>query len=407
MEIVKGYRTEIRKLCLKQLADGVGLEQLAKESGIGRTTLRSWVAHERRRQEREAYLTMDVEKELAAYEKLKKEHAELQRKYERLKLSDEIKKRRLSISKDLPIKSKSEFIYEFLKSHVGPPIKITHICAALGHSPRAYYLWLNARDNRARKSRAFKLVVSEVERLWDEFRQVIGVPKMLVELKKVKKLKEAAIKITGYMVRKAMKYLGIRGAAGPRGKKKGPRSTPTEIEHENILGRDFSAQTPDSRYVSDVTEIIMPDRKAYLCLIMDLCKRDIVGWSVGWHHDEDLTLRAFREAFSKLSAHQLRNLLVHTDRGGEYRGHGLQDLFDQHSVTHSLSAPACCADNAACESLNAIFEFEFIRRHSSLSLSELRTELKLYIEFYNEKRTHSHNDYLPPTKARALAIATC
>ena len=308
------------------------------------------------------------------------------------------KKKLLSARKREPNLGRSEFVDRVIKKQLFPSIKAA--CAAVDISCRAYYDWRTNRDKRQARKRRHKPLEDLLEAIWKKHRCIYGVPKLLEILRT-----EYHFEGSRYAVEQAAKTLGIRGCAGPKGRKKRRPSAPereSDAGMVNLFNRDFSAARPDQKYALDITEIPLIDyRKAYLCLIGDLYARDIVGWAVSLHHDSEVVVQALMMAFDKLDSQTLNGLSIHMDRGGENIAFATRQVLSERGITPSWSAVGSCADNAFIESLNAIFELEFIRKHPRPAFEDLAELLMSYITFYNEVRVHSYNKYSTPHQARA------
>jgi putative transposase len=155
-------------------------------------------------------------------------------------------------------------------------------------------------------------------------------------------------------------------------------------------------------WVADVTYLKVKDRWHYLSAVMDLYSRRIVGWSLNVSRTAATTRKTLASALRKREPEA--GLMIHTDRGIEYRGADYQLALKQHGITHSLNRPGQCTDNAHMESFFHTLKGELLRGRSFQSASELRYALSGYInQYYNRKRLHSGIGYCSPMEYEGMA----
>jgi putative transposase len=177
----------------------------------------------------------------------------------------------------------------------------------------------------------------------------------------------------------------------------------TMSEHDqpvapNILDRQFEAERPNQRWVGDTTELLIGENrsKLYLAAILDLFARFVVGWALSAVNDRHLVLKALDMAIRRRCPDA--GLLHHSDRGCTYASEDYQKVLKAEGITCSMSRRGECYDNAAMESWFSTFKFELGETFDSYA--EAKEESFDYIEvFYNQKRRHSSNGYLPPAEA--------
>jgi len=171
----------------------------------------------------------------------------------------------------------------------------------------------------------------------------------------------------------------------------------------NLLKRNFTATAPNQKWVSDITYLWAGDKWIYLCVIIDLYSRKVVGWSISRNIDTELLKDAF------LMAVTLRvppkGLIFHSDRGIQYASKGFRKLIKLYCMKQSMSRKGDCWDNACAESFFKTLKVEEIYRYVSLTEKEVREKVFEYIEgFYNIKRRHSANNNLSPVKFESLGV---
>jgi transposase InsO family protein len=173
------------------------------------------------------------------------------------------------------------------------------------------------------------------------------------------------------------------------------KSTSNEQKIENILSRDFDDRDLHEVVVSDLTYVNVSGKWNYICLLIDLYNREIIGQSCGTHKNADLVKQAFYNANIPLNKIQL----FHTDRGKEFDNQVIDEILETFQITRSLSRPGCPYDNAVAETTYKTFKTEFCRKRFD-TLEQLETELFDYVHWYNTKRIHGSLGYLSPVDYR-------
>lgn len=269
-------------------------------------------------------------------------------------------------------------------------ISVTKMCRLFGVSRSGFYEWAGRGESaRAIENRE---LTREIERSFEESRGVYGSPRILADLREM-----------GYRVGKN-RIDRLKRAAGIFARiLRRFRVQTTDSRHDlkaspNLLGRDFSAIAPNCVWTSDITYVrLATGAFAYVCVVMDLFTREIVGWSVEMHMRTDLVTSAMRSALTKRGP--CAGLIFHSDRGIQYASSASRGLLSSWNILQSMSRKGDCYDNAPTESFNATLKIEEVYRNTYRSIEELREKLFDYIEvFYNRKRKHSALGYLTPSE---------
>ena len=191
-----------------------------------------------------------------------------------------------------------------------------------------------------------------------------------------------------------MEEQGIRARNG-KGFKYSRHSLTMHNVSENLLWRDFKADKPNQKWTSDITYIWIDKRWWYLATVMDLYSRRIIGWHFSESMDETLIEKALDMALER--RHVKPGLIVHSDRGVQYRAQRYIDRLSKEGCRISMSRKGNCWDNAPMESFFGRLKVELIYARNFQSADEARSSLFNYIEiFYNRKRRHSANGGLSP-----------
>lgn len=164
----------------------------------------------------------------------------------------------------------------------------------------------------------------------------------------------------------------------------------------NILNREFNRDNPLDVAVSDLTYVRVAGVWNYICLIVDLWNREIVGFSAGRNKTAELVYKAFESINYPLN----RINIFHTDRGSEFKNKLIDDVIEKYNIRRSLSNKGTPLNNAVIEFTNHILKTEFIYQYKFNSLEELQLLLFDYVHWYNYERIHSALNYLSPIQYR-------
>jgi len=165
----------------------------------------------------------------------------------------------------------------------------------------------------------------------------------------------------------------------------------------NLLDRNFHANCPNQKWVSDITFLWTQDGWLYLCVIIDLYSRKVVGWSLADHMRTSLVTDAFLMAVTLRQPP--KGLLFHSDRGVQYASNEFRNLISMYGFRQSMSRKGNCWDNSCAESFFKTIKIEEIYRYNSLTEKEMKEKVFEYIEgFYNIERRHSSINNMSPFK---------
>lgn len=276
--------------------------------------------------------------------------------------------------------------FAFIEEHLSA-FAVALACQVLEVSRSGYYDWQKRPEsNRARRRQE---IAEKIHRIHQESRQVYGSPRVF------QTLKARGESVCENTVADIMKEREIRA----KSKKRFVPST-TDSRHQqptaaNVLDRQFQAELPNRKWVSDITYIPTDEGWLYLAGVLDLCSRKIVGWSMADHLRWDLVEDALEMAIAR--RRPAEGLLHHSDRGVQYACDDYQHLLQTHGMLCSMSRKGDCWDNAAMESFWATLKTELVHHQHYASREEARQSIFEYIEvFYNRIRLHSWLDYQSP-----------
>ncbi|MBQ6454181.1 MAG: IS3 family transposase [Coriobacteriales bacterium] len=169
----------------------------------------------------------------------------------------------------------------------------------------------------------------------------------------------------------------------------------------NIMARDFHAQAPNMRWVTDITEMRAADGKVYLSPVVDCFDGMVVAYTIGRSPTAELANGMLRRALSTLRQGALPPM-IHSDRGGHYRWPEWVRICEGAGVVRSMSKKGCSPDNAACEGFFGTFKSEayYPRGWSKMTADELMAATGDYIDWYNGSRIKESLGWKSPAEYR-------
>lgn len=232
-----------------------------------------------------------------------------------------------------------------------------------------------------------------IKEIFKECRNCYGYRRIHEELKKLgstvsEKIVRRIMKAENLTVpaKRTKKYSSYRGEITP--------------EVDNIINRDFHADRPNTKWLTDITEFSIPAGKVYLSPVIDCFDGMVVSWKIGTTPDSILVNKMLEAAINTLSPSD--HPIVHTDRGCHYRWPGWIERMDTAGLTRSMSKKGCSPDNAACEGFFGRLKNEMFYGRSwiDVSMEVFIDEINSYINWYNTKRIKQSLGYMSPTEYR-------
>lgn len=166
----------------------------------------------------------------------------------------------------------------------------------------------------------------------------------------------------------------------------------------NILERNFMATQPNEKWATDITEFNVSGKKLYLSPIIDLYNQEIISYELSVNPVFSQVATMLKKAFRKIP--QKTNLLLHSDQGWQYQLKRYQYLLKQKGITQSMSRKGNCLDNAIIENFFGIIKSELFYLKKYKSISELKKEIKDYINYYNNERIKLNLKGMSPIEYR-------
>ena len=173
---------------------------------------------------------------------------------------------------------------------------------------------------------------------------------------------------------------------------------------DNLLERQFDVPQPDQVYASDVTYIWTQEGWLYLAVVIDLCSRKVVGWSMGSRMKAQLVCDALTMAIWQ--RRPKAGLIHHSDRGSQYASKAFRRLLNAHGFKGSMSRKGDCWDNAVVESFFGSLKQERVQWQNYQTRYEAQQDILDYISmFYNSWRLHSYLGYVCPNDFEQQLLA--
>jgi transposase InsO family protein len=193
-------------------------------------------------------------------------------------------------------------------------------------------------------------------------------------------------------VYRVMRKMGLQSVA--RRRRPYIRYSESIYRYENILNRDFSADRPNRKWVTDITYIQTMQGILYLSVIKDLYDGFVVAYRMGTEQTVNLVTMTIQDAM-KMAAN---GLILHSDQGFQYTSEAYFRLTQQYGITPSMSRRGNCLDNACMENFFGMLKTEWLSQHKFASLAAAREAVDQYIRYYNYERCNLNTRLTPYEK---------
>ena len=257
--------------------------------------------------------------------------------------------------------------------------------------PRSTFYYYSKRQSKEDK---YAYAKSEISAIYHENKGRYGYRRITDELH------NRGILLNHKTVQRLMKELGL--VCRVRMKKyrsyKGDRGTAAD----NVLDRDFRAEKPNQKWVTDVTEFRLFGQKIYLSPILDLYSGDIVTYTLSDSPNLRMVTTMLEQAFAKIP--DGTNLLLHSDQGWHYRHKQYVQLLKEKGIRQSMSRKGNCYDNSVIENFFGHLKSELLYLQEFDSVDHFKAELVEYIDYYNNRRIKARLKGLPPAIHRQQAL---
>ncbi len=364
------YPTELKIKTIRRYEKGEPIKALSQELHIAQSTLYQW---------RKEYCSIQTPNRTYT----PAEFDAISRRLQKLEHEMEIIRRSGYLAK-VPLQDKLA-VLENLCNRPDNPYSVHELCDALDVARGTFYNRIFRRADRSKYQEEQAQLMLKVKQVFDDSEQRFGAEKIRVILA------ESGIHISKKRISAIMQELGLHSVRVDA-KKQFKRKQ--QYAKQNLLKREFSAEHPNQIWVSDITYFKVKSYWVYLCIILDVYSRKIIGWRVSKHMSTHLVTATFKATYQERGRPQ--NLTFHSDRGSQYVSKTLTGLFQQYGVKQSFSATARPLDNAVAETFFSSFKREEAYRKDYTSEQHFRRSVEEYIQFYNEVRPHQTLNYKTP-----------
>ncbi|WP_414852232.1 IS3 family transposase [Brevibacillus sp. IT-7CA2] len=261
------------------------------------------------------------------------------------------------------------------------------MCKELGISRSGFYAYLKRKYNKKDET-AKQLILS----LYKKYDGVYGYRQIQMHL-----YQDHQVLMNHKKVLRLMQEMGIRSRTR-RKRRHMVGSTVSSRVAENLLQRDFHAEQPNQKWVTDVTQYRVCDKWLYLSAIKDLFNNEIVAYQMSLRNDNDLVLQTFLKAFEKQK--DVTGLIVHSDQGFQYTSYAYHDMLPKVGAQISMSRRGNCYDNASMESFFSHLKTEALYPYDIRTMDEVQRRIEEFIHFYNNNRPQRKLNKLTPVQYR-------
>lgn len=365
----KEYSVEFKRKVIQRYEKGEYIKNLSQEFHIAQSTIYQW---------RKLFCSIQTPRHTYT----PKEIDVLSRKLE--KLEHELEIIRLSgYLAEVPLRRKLEVLENIY--HENQRFSVHELCEALGVARGTFYNHIFRRADWSKREEEQAELMLKVQQIFDDSQQRFGSEKIRTVLA------QNGVRVSAKRISTIMQELELRSIRSYAKKQYKKRQ---QYAKRNLLEREFTAEHPNQIWVSDITYFRVNSYWVYLCIILDLYARRIVGYRVSRNASTNLVTATFRNAYRERG--KPKNLIFHSDRGKQYTSAAFTQLLQKNGIKQSFSATGQPHDNAVAEAFFATFKKEEAYRREYTSEQSFCKSVEQYIRFYNEVRPHQTLKYQTP-----------
>lgn len=369
--VPKKYSDEEKQKIISEYQCGQPLADIGKEYGVAPSTIYRWVKDKKECIAKENMLPMDVRNLLFQKERL--EHI-----LQIIRLSN--------LLSEVPLRKRLDILEDLHEQY-----NVHELCEALDVARGTFYNHIFRRADRTKYQEEQQALMIQVQQIFNDSKQRFGAEKIRVILL------ENGIHVGKKRIRQIMQELGLESV---RENAKKAYIKRQEYRRRNLVNREFKTQHPNEIWVSDITYFKLKEHPVFLCVILDLFSRRVVGYRVSRKSSTQLVTFTFRKAYECRG--NPTGLTFLSDRGSQYVSESFCALLRKCDVKQSFSKPGTPRDNAVAETFFATFKKEEAYRREYSSLADFQKSVDEYMRFYNEVRPHQTLAYKTPTRFEEL-----
>lgn len=273
------------------------------------------------------------------------------------------------------------------------PVRV--MCRVLHVTPSGYYAWRKAPF--CRRHEEDERLCPLIRQIFEDNHGTYGSPRIAAELRC------SGYRINEKRVARLMQMMGLTASKPKR------FVVTTDSDHDEPIApdriqQDFSASAPNQKWVSDITYIPTAVGWLYLCVVIDLWSRRVVGWSFSDTLATDMVIDAVHMALQERGP--VQGCIFHSDRGCQYASAAFRAFAQDNGLVQSMSRKGCCYDNAVAESFFHSLKIDWVHGRFFETREQARQALFVYLAvFYNRTRRHSTLGYRSPVTFECEAAA--
>ncbi|HPQ85976.1 MAG TPA: IS3 family transposase [Mycobacterium sp.] len=372
----KEFRDDVVRVA-RNREDGVTIEQIAADFGIHPMTLSKWM--------RQADVDDGAKPGTSRSESA--ELRELRRRTRLLEQENEVLRRAAAYLSQANLPKR---LYPLVKELAADGIPVAVTCRVLKLARQPYYRWLANPVTDAEYLEALRAnALFDAHRDDPEFGY-----RYLVE--EARDAGQAMAERTAWRICSDNRWWSAFGK-----KKRGKNGKAGPPVHDDLVGRIFTAPTPNALWLADITEHRTDEGKLYLCAIKDLFSNRIVGYSIDSRMKSRLATQALANAVARRG--DVAGCVVHSDRGSQFRSRKFVLALSRNDMVGSMGRVGAAGDNAAMESFFSLLQKNVLDRRRWKTREELRIAIVTWIErTYHRRRRQVSLGRLTPIEFEAI-----
>lgn len=280
---------------------------------------------------------------------------------------------------------KYAFMFRYKLEH-----RIVRMARVLGVSESGYYKWQARQKSEtvSKREEENRVLAKEIKKRFVESQGVFGIRKITPKL-----TSPSGKRVNHKRVERLMREMGIFSRT------RKTYAPCTDSNHQqpvapHLLDRDFKADAPREKLLSDTTVMKTGQGKFYIAAILDLFGRYPMGLAMSLKNDSDLVIAAFKDMLLRHS--DFTGCIIHSDRGSTYASKDYQLLLKENGLICSMSRKGNCWDNAPMESFFGKLKTEWLDRKYDTIAEAMKDVHEYFRVFYEKKRPHASNKYMTP-----------
>ena len=269
--------------------------------------------------------------------------------------------------------------------------EITALCGVCKVSRSAFYDWRKKGEGPSQADLDEAYVANAIYDIWKKSRRRYGVPRVSAALAK------QGARVNEKRVARLMGQLGIEGISGRR-RVKTTRRDPSHVPAADLVERDFSAEAPDELWLTDLTYIATDEGWLYLCSILDVFSRRLLGWSLADHMRTELCTDALDAAAMVRGRGRFAGTVLHSDHGCQYTSDDFKARCKALGIVQSMGSVGDSYDNCMMGSAWSSLKRELVYETHFTTREEARQAVFEWLIWYNSERLHSSIGYMSPVE---------